>query len=160
MRINIERCLIAMRDLEVSGCCNTEQRQALIADAIARIQKDPAGAMKTEYLGIKNYASFGDQRTDCSYGMGPRHGSIVFRIGRPRNSDDTPLGADHIYLLECIRDAEPIKELKTDPVAERNRIKRLNLIDALKRWDRFRKLANAYFDAASSQKVYPHDGDA
>ncbi len=33
------------------------------------------------YFGVKNYDAFGDQRTDCEYGMGPRHGSIVFSIG-------------------------------------------------------------------------------
>jgi hypothetical protein len=45
--------------------------------------------LKTEYLGIKNYAAFGDQREDHTYGMGPRHGTIVFSIGR-----------DHGHLIE------------------------------------------------------------
>jgi hypothetical protein len=33
------------------------------------------------YFGVKNYDGFGDQRNDSEYGMGPRHGSIVFSIG-------------------------------------------------------------------------------
>lgn len=34
-----------------------------------------------EAFGVKNYEGFGDQRNDSEYGMGPRHGSIVFSIG-------------------------------------------------------------------------------
>lgn len=33
------------------------------------------------YFGVKNYDGFGDQRNDCEYGLGPRHGDIVFSIG-------------------------------------------------------------------------------
>lgn len=56
-------------------------RQQAVAYAIKVISEsdDP---MAKEYIGIKNYRGFGDQREDHSYGMGPRHGSIVFSIGR------------------------------------------------------------------------------
>lgn len=37
-----------------------------------------------QYFGIKNFEGFGDQRCDCEYGMGPRHGSIVFSVGLSR----------------------------------------------------------------------------
>jgi hypothetical protein len=42
-----------------------------------------AGApkLKREYFGAKNYAHWSGQRCDCTYGMGPTHGSIVFAIG-------------------------------------------------------------------------------
>lgn len=40
-----------------------------------------APRMKKGYLGAKNYEGFGDQRSDHPYFYGPRHGSIVFRIG-------------------------------------------------------------------------------
>lgn len=37
--------------------------------------------LKREYFGLKNYDRFSNQRTDCEYGMGPRHGHITFRVG-------------------------------------------------------------------------------
>ena len=37
--------------------------------------------MKTEFFGVKVYSGFGEQFCDCSYGYGPRHGSIVFSVG-------------------------------------------------------------------------------
>lgn len=55
--------------------------------ALADARKDVAlGAprLKSEYVGIKNYDGFGDQRSDHRYGYGPRHGSIVFSIGLNR----------------------------------------------------------------------------
>jgi len=64
-------------------------RQEAIADAIKAIasSEDP---LSNEYIGVKNYAHFGDQREDHSYGMGPRHGNIVFKIGRStRNAEPT-----------------------------------------------------------------------
>jgi len=36
--------------------------------------------MRTQFFGNKEYVSF-YQRCDCEYGYGPRHGSIVDRIG-------------------------------------------------------------------------------
>jgi len=37
--------------------------------------------IKTEYFGTKNYAHWHGQRSDHSYGCGPKHGSINFQIG-------------------------------------------------------------------------------
>lgn len=37
--------------------------------------------LKREFFGLKNYEGFSNQRTDCQYGYGPRHGSIIFRVG-------------------------------------------------------------------------------
>jgi hypothetical protein len=74
--------------IDVEG--NPVGREYLIEEAIGRIQADPAEALKAEYLGIKNYAHFGDQRCDCSYGYGPTHGTIVFSIGRVRGAPLEP----------------------------------------------------------------------
>lgn len=54
------------------------RRDALI-DAIAKLKYKPAWFIKN-YIGVKNYGTFGDQRSDHEHGMGPRHGSIVFKI--------------------------------------------------------------------------------
>ena len=81
--------------IEVSGIPSKE-REYLIEEAIRLIQQDPENAMRTEYLGIKNYAAFGDQREDHSYGMGPRHGTIVFSIGRDRSHPLEPSDVDEL----------------------------------------------------------------
>jgi hypothetical protein len=90
--------------LTVSGVANTKERKQLVEEAIALIQKDRQTALLNGYLGFKNYAQFGDQRCDCEYGMGPRHGYVVFDIGRNRDRElNDPESA--IYFLKCFRDA-------------------------------------------------------
>jgi hypothetical protein len=74
-------------EISTQGFCTTKKREALVEIAISKLQTNPEDWAKEEYFGIKNYAQFGDQRADCSYGMGPTHGSIVFRIGRGENFD-------------------------------------------------------------------------
>lgn len=61
-------------------------RQGAIADAIKAIASSDDPLCK-EYIGVKNYEGFGDQRSDSEYGMGPRHGSIVFSIGRENRKE-------------------------------------------------------------------------
>lgn len=41
--------------------------------------------MKRQYVGLKNYSGWVGQAVNCSYGMGPSHGSIVFSIGLTRS---------------------------------------------------------------------------
>lgn len=85
--------------LRVSGVCNTSARRAVIEDAIAAIQADPVTALTLEFMGVKDYAGFVDQRCDCKYGYGPRHGCIVFRVGRAYPGDKSSLGEDDIAFL-------------------------------------------------------------
>lgn len=54
-------------------------RQVAIYDSILKLQSNP-GWFDNNYIGVKNYSVFGDQREDHEYGRGPKHGSIVFRI--------------------------------------------------------------------------------
>lgn len=77
--------IILNNEINVKGICNTSKREKLIELAISNLQLDPENWTKERYYGIKNYASFGDQREDHNYGMGPRHGTIVFQIGRDKN---------------------------------------------------------------------------
>ena len=79
----------------------SREREYLIEEAIRLIQTSPQDAMVKQYLGIKNYAAFGDQREDHPYGMGPRHGSIVFSIGR---CGDAPIVPEDVEELIRIRD--------------------------------------------------------
>ena len=155
--IDIDRCLIAMQDLCVHGLCCTPMREAALASAIRMIQENPTGALKKGYVGIKNYASFGDQREDHEYGFGPRHGSIVFSIGRRKPQENITLGADHIYLLECVRDSMPIEVRREDPLRSNRNLKQtMNLTAAIERWDRYRRLSEAYGEAVSEQGVEAH----
>jgi hypothetical protein len=55
-------------------------RQLVVQDAIKWLATGDGAGLQAGYLGVKNYDGFGDQRTDCEYGMGPRHGSIVFAV--------------------------------------------------------------------------------
>src|SRR5882724_8198923 len=57
-----------------------DARQCALADAKRWLAENPA-RLKEQYIGVKNYASFGDQRSDCPYNLGPKHGDIVFSIG-------------------------------------------------------------------------------
>ena len=155
--IDINRCWVAMKDIRVRGLCNSKTREGAIASAIAQIQTDPANALKKQYVGVKNYASFGDQREDHEYGFGPRHGSIVFSIERRNHKADTVLGPDHVYLLECVRDSIPIEVLREDPLRPNsNRPQTMNLFAAIERWDRYRRLSEAYGEAVLEQGVEAH----
>lgn len=102
-KIDRDRVRRAAQDITVKG--NPVGRGSLIAEAIAAIETNGKEALSKEYFGIKNYEQFGDQREDHRYGYGPKHGCIVFRIGRTNPRQEPPeLGPDHIYLLECVRD--------------------------------------------------------
>lgn len=105
---DLNRFREASRDMIVRGLPTTHERQKVIEDAIAAIQQDET-SLSNGYMGVKNYASFGDQRCDCHYGMGPSHGSIVFSVGRSNPEDKIPLGDDHIFFLECVRDFVPVQ---------------------------------------------------
>ena len=99
-----------MQLISVSGLCNSEVRETAIEEAISEIQSDGKLALSQRYIGVKNYAHFGDQGVNCEYGLGPRHGHIVFRIGRHRSSRQKVLGDDEIYFLEACRDFEGFNE--------------------------------------------------
>jgi len=72
-------------------------RAQTLADAKADLANGGT-LIGTRYFGVKNYDGFGDQRADCEYGMGPRHGSIVFRIGLTRALQQRVRTGPH---LEC-----------------------------------------------------------
>lgn len=99
--LDLERLYRGAHQIKVQGVCNSPVRAQALEHAIAAIQNNPASALKERYIGVKNYASFGDQREDHENGMGPRHGSIVFSVKR---ITDGPLDDDAVYLLEAARD--------------------------------------------------------
>lgn len=46
------------------------------------------GNLRRKFFGTKDYDRWSDQRCDCAYGYGPRHGTIVFSVGLDRQFRD------------------------------------------------------------------------
>lgn len=59
--------------------------------------------LRSTYFGTKNYDRWSGQRSDHSYGMGPRHGSTCFEIGLREDARNRDLTAEEreaaIYYL-------------------------------------------------------------
>ena len=142
-QISIDRLCKALDNLNIGGA----PRERAISDAICAITVAPTKALMGQYIGVKNYAGFGDQREDHEYGMGPRHGTIVFRIERTRSARDnkTQLGLDEIYLLECYRDFGVVED--PDELDGYNKPKQLTLIDVIRQW------RSAYKRAATMRRI-------
>lgn len=77
-----ERINKALEMVKVAGSFERggEDRHSALNDAISDIAHGGKIIVR-EFFGTKNYAQWGGQRCDCEYGMGPRHGAIVFAIG-------------------------------------------------------------------------------
>ena len=158
-KIDVNRCLVAMSDIYVSGIPETIMRKQIIEEAIAAIQKDGAEALATRFLGAKNYAQFGDQRCDCEYGYGPKHGWIVFEVGR-REKSNTPktLGADHVYLLECIRDAGAFDNPEWIKGHDnQGKSQTVNLFKMISAWFQHTAAVAAYLNAFEGRTVDSHE---
>lgn len=90
----------------------SNSRKQGIEDVIAWLIADENTVTSVELqkrtMSVKNYACFGDQRCDSEYGMGPRHGTIVFEIGlrpeaRGRALTDDERNACIYYLRNIVR---------------------------------------------------------
>jgi hypothetical protein len=163
-KISFDRCDRALAHLRIGGLVSSEVREKAVADAIASIQKDGVLAMSCGYIGVKNYASFGDQREDHEYGMRPRHGDIVFRIERTEavRGGTFELGEDHIYLLECVRDGGSVKVLVGDPFItgtgyHAQHPSPLNFAEALMRMLKLRNLTGSYLSQIDDLEVESHE---
>ena len=161
-KIDLKRCARAMVDLVVEGSPAGSVREKAIDDAIAWIQKDGVGALGVEYIGVKNYAGFGDQREDHGYCYGPKHGTIVFEIGRVKRRTGQPgpeLGSDHVYLLEAVRDfgtVEGPEEPRRYGLAGTYRPS-LNLCDVLERVTELSTRLEHLTSALSKGEVESHE---
>ena len=63
-----------------------DDRASVLHDAIKQIStvepiRPRYGDLWRVYFGTKSYDRWHGQRCDCEYGMGPGHGSIIFRVG-------------------------------------------------------------------------------
>lgn len=78
-------------DYERAGQDRAQCREDAIRELLAG-----GGRLRTEYCGTKNYERWRGQLSGHPYGMGPRHGSIVFEIGMQRTVRGRDLTADEI----------------------------------------------------------------
>ena len=91
------------------------------AAALAEAKADLANGgdqIGRRFFGVKNYDGFGDQRCDCEYGLGPRHGFIVFSIGLTRDLQQRVRTGPHLedaeiedalYLLSALPTIERLR---------------------------------------------------
>lgn len=90
-----------------------DDRFKCLEEAIQRILAG-GGAMFHEYSGTKSYDRWNGQHSNHSYGMGPRHGSIIFQIGftRPvRSREEKKLTEEEINAcVYYLRNLERIQE--------------------------------------------------
>jgi hypothetical protein len=154
-QIDIERCRRGMAQVDICGT----PRPALIEEAIARIQTDPVGALSKEYLAIKNYAGFGDQREDHSYGHSPAYGHVVFSIGRASAllGRGAALDGDAIYLLEAYRDFGTVEWEDRAETDRYNRRRQLSLCAAIRRADALALERQPIIDALAQRFVESHE---
>ena len=78
-----------------------EERDSARTDAIHWFathgpERVPYHDLRSQYFGTKSYDRWHGQRSDHSYGMGPRHGSIIFRIELLPEPRKRTLTADEI----------------------------------------------------------------
>lgn len=153
--IDLGRCRRGMQQLEVTGT----PRPEVIEEAIAAIQSDPAGALLKRYMGVKNYAAFGDQREDHEYGRGPSHGVIVFRIARSAAAmkQGSVLDQDAIYYLEAYRDFTAVEDPRPWVRASYEKPRRLTLGDAIAVFDQCQTHANKLLQSVQSARVETHE---
>lgn len=110
--VDLERIDRARKVLFVEGDCTVaahkdvrDSRASAIASAKQQLAENVAKLQET-YIGVKNYAGFGDQREDHKYGYGPKHGHIVFRIGLTTEARRRDLSGEEIedalYMLHIL----------------------------------------------------------
>ncbi len=82
--LDLDKIILAKSVIAIRGEIQNDskgRRSEVVQSAIRDIATNNAGKIKAKYFGVKNYSGFGDQQEDHSYGMGPKHGNIVFSVG-------------------------------------------------------------------------------
>ena len=77
-----------------------------------------ATSLKKTYFGTKQYAHWHGQFIECSYGMGPAHGSVIFSIGIRRSELGRDLTEPEIEAaLYYLRNLQRIQSAATQSAA-------------------------------------------
>ena len=110
--ISLDKVVVAESVLRIGGRNSYDPKhandQSVISDAIKFFTSNDQNGLRSVCYGVKDYSGFYHQRCDCEYGMGPRHGSVVFGIGlQDRKVVLTPEMRDAcIYYLEKFRNGQ------------------------------------------------------
>lgn len=99
--IDSDKVQLGLSVIEISPAKElVDTQKALIQDAISDLATG-APRLQKEYFGLKNYAHWTHQREHHSYGSGPKHGSIVFRVGlkSPRTAPSPDQIEAALYVL-------------------------------------------------------------
>ena len=89
--LDLQKIDVAMSILMIDGLYANagDERSSCVADAIKQLASGaplPFKDLWKEYFGTKRYDGWYGQRSDHPYGYGPRHGSILFRVGLTDNA--------------------------------------------------------------------------
>lgn len=135
--ITIDRLAeINENEIHTQGVCNTRGREDLLEEALRLLQEHPTDWLKDQYMGIKRYAGFGDQRSDHPYGYGPKHGSIIFEIGRGHKYDPAKI-EDYIQFLLFFRDFRPVHKSEDLGLERNHRVDLDRVLSAYSRAKRY-----------------------
>lgn len=102
--------------VSITGRLSSQVRRDAVGDAINALASG-GNVLKKRFIGVKNYSSFGDQRCDCEYGFGPKHGHIVFKVGLTTDCRQVITGDQveaAIYVLLNIDEVLKAEELAKD----------------------------------------------
>jgi|SRR5882757_3928332 len=113
--IDSAKILLAEHVINVGGLYEKagDEKSAVREQAIKYLL-DGGKSLKSAYVGTKDYDRWHGQAIECEYGMGPRHGSVIFRIElvREQRQREGLLSAEEIdAAIYYLRNLERIQAL-------------------------------------------------
>lgn len=103
-----QNILVVSGDWTRAGC----DRKAAMDKAVEDLALNGAAVLRTRYFGTKNYDRWNGQLVCVEYGMAPRHGHVVFRIGMAESARKRPLTPEEteaaLYLLAHLETVQRI----------------------------------------------------
>ena len=73
--------LLYVRGKWMEACGEYGEAREALRDAILALIEPGQPKLRSGYIGCKSHDRWACQRCDCSYGTGPRHGSIILSVG-------------------------------------------------------------------------------
>ena len=88
---------LGVREVEVHGIPNTDERRRAISSALEKFKNDPLSSIK---FGVKKYSIYGEQSFNGGWHDYPFQGELVFSI--KRRKIDIPVSSAGIYALDFL----------------------------------------------------------
>lgn len=116
--LDTEKIALAETVITVVGSYTRHGDQDSVVNEAMQDIANGGKRLATQFFGTKTYGRFYNQRSDHPYGYGPRHGSIVFRVGINRGrAKGEPLSANEVeaclYYLAHLREIQNASALAT-----------------------------------------------